>query len=133
MAITQHTLEKLSHFTLCPTTTITATGNQTGVDIRALDGDLQVILVGTAAGSATDLTFRLEESADDTTYVAVTGGTFTAIGNAAYKEVKTFNASDSDASTLLAMKKAELLQDPDPVVITEDTTPVLRKPRARKG
>jgi hypothetical protein len=43
------------------------------------------------------------------------------------------NANDSDASTLLAMKKAELLQDPDPVVITEDTTPVLRKPRARKG
>jgi hypothetical protein len=94
MAITQHTLEKLSHFTLCPTTTITATGNQTGVDIRALDGDLQVILMGTAAGSGADLTFRLEESADDTTYVAVTGGTFTAIGNAAYKEVKTFNASD---------------------------------------
>jgi hypothetical protein len=94
MAITQHTLEKLSHFTLCPTTTITATGNQTGVDIRALDGDLQVILMGTAAGASHDLTFRLEESADDTTYVAVTGGTFTAIGNAAYKEVKTFNASD---------------------------------------
>jgi hypothetical protein len=43
------------------------------------------------------------------------------------------DANDSDASTLLAMKKAELLQDPNPVVITEDTTPVLRKPRARKG
>jgi hypothetical protein len=43
------------------------------------------------------------------------------------------NVNDSDAGTLLAMKKAELLQDPDPVVITEDQAPVLRKPRARKG
>ena len=43
------------------------------------------------------------------------------------------DANDSDASTLLAMKKAELLQDSDPVVITEDKAPVLRKPRARKG
>jgi hypothetical protein len=43
------------------------------------------------------------------------------------------DANDSDARTLLAMKKAELLQDLDPVVITEDTAPVLRKPRARKG
>ena len=43
------------------------------------------------------------------------------------------NADDADASTLLAMKKAELLQEPDPVVITEETIPVHRKPRARKG
>lgn len=94
MAITQHTLDKLSHFTLCPTTTITGVGDQTGVDIRNLDGEIQVILVGTAAGSSADLTFRLEDSADNSTFAAVTGGTFTAIGNAAYKEVKSFNASD---------------------------------------
>lgn len=94
MAITQTTLEKLQHFTLLATTTITGTGNQTGVDIRTFDGDFQVVLMGTAAGASADLTFRLEESADDATYTAVTGGTFTAIGNAAYKEVKTFSASD---------------------------------------
>jgi hypothetical protein len=94
MAITQHTLDKLSHFTLCPTTTITGTGDQTGVDIRSLDGEIQVILIGTAAGSSADLTFRLEDSADNSTFAAVTSGTFTAIGNAAYKEVKSFNASD---------------------------------------
>jgi hypothetical protein len=91
MAIHQQTLEKLQHFTLLATTTITATGNQTGVDLLEYDGDVQIILAGTAAGASADLTFRIEESADNSTFTAVTGGTFTAIGNAAYKEVKTFD------------------------------------------
>jgi hypothetical protein len=91
MAIFQQTLEKLQHFTLLATTTITGTGNQTGVDLLEYDGDVQIILAGTAAGAAADLTFRIEESADNSTFTAVTGGTFTAIGNAAYKEVKTFD------------------------------------------
>lgn len=94
MAITQSTLDKLQHFTLLATTTITATGDQAGVDIRDYDGDIQVVLVGTAAGSGADLTFRLEHSNDNSTFAAVTGGTFTAVGNAAYKEVKTFSAGD---------------------------------------
>ena len=91
MGVFQQTLEKLQHFTLLATTTITATGNQTGVDLLEYDGDIQIILAGTAAGASADLTFRIEESADNSTFTAVTGGTFTAIGNAAYKEVKTFD------------------------------------------
>jgi hypothetical protein len=94
MAIFQQTLEKLQHFTLLATTTITATGNQTGVDLLEYDGDIQVILSGTAAGASADLTFRIEESDDNSTFTAVTGGTFTAIGNAAYKEVKTLNRDE---------------------------------------
>jgi hypothetical protein len=91
MGVFQQTLEKLQHFTLLATTTITATGNQTGVDLLEYDGDIQIILAGTAAGASADLTFRIEESSDNSTFTAVTGGTFTAIGNAAYKEVKTFD------------------------------------------
>jgi hypothetical protein len=91
MAIFQQTLEKLQHFTLLATTTITGTGDQTGVDLKDFDGDIQVILSGTAAGSGADLTFRLEESADDSAYTAVTGGGFTAIANAAAKQVLTVN------------------------------------------
>ena len=91
MAIHQQTLEKLEHFTLLATTTITGTGNQTGVDLLEYDGDVQIILAGTSAGASADLTFRIEESADNSTFTAVTGGTFTAIGNAAYKEVKTLD------------------------------------------
>lgn len=94
MAIFQQTLEKLQHFTLLATTTITGTGNQTGVDLLDYDGDIQIILSGTAAGAGADLTFRIEESDDNTTFTAAAGGSFTAIGNAAYKEVKTLNRDE---------------------------------------
>ena len=94
MAIFQQTLEKLQHFTLLATTTITGTGDQTGVDLLDYDGDIQIILSGTAAGSGADLTFRIEESADNSTFTAVTGGSFTAIGNAASKQVKTLNRDE---------------------------------------
>jgi len=94
MAIYQQTLEKLQHFTLLATTTITGTGDQTGVDLLEYDGDIQVILSGTASGSGADLTFRLEESDDNVTYTAVTGGGFTAIGNTAAKQVKTLNRDE---------------------------------------
>lgn len=94
MAIYQQTLEKLQHFTLLATTTITGTGDQTGVDLQEYDGDIQVILSGTAAGSGADLTFRLEESDDNVTYTAVTGGGFTAIANTASKQVKTLNRDE---------------------------------------
>jgi hypothetical protein len=95
MALHELTLDKLQHFTLLATTTITATGDQTGIDLAGYEGDVQIILTGTAAGADADLTFRIEES--DTlggTYTAATGGSFTAIGNAAAKEVITLNSND---------------------------------------
>lgn len=94
MAIHELTLDKLQHFTLLATTTITGTGDQTGVDLAGYEGDVQIILSGTAAGSGASLTFRIEESADNSTFTAATGGTFTAIGNAAAKQVITLNSND---------------------------------------
>jgi hypothetical protein len=94
MAIHELTLDKLQHFTLLATTTITATGDQTGVDLAGYEGDVQIILSGTAAGADASLTFRIEESADNSTFTAATGGGFTAIGNAAAKQVITLNSND---------------------------------------
>ncbi|MFN9545914.1 MAG: hypothetical protein ACK6AD_02420 [Cyanobacteriota bacterium] len=94
MAVHELSLDKLQHFTLLATTTITGTGNQTGVDLQGFEGDVQIILAGTAAGASADLTFRIEESADDSTYTAAAGGAFTAIGNAAAKQVLTLNSND---------------------------------------
>jgi hypothetical protein len=94
MALHELTLDKLQHFTLLATTTITAVGDQTGVDLAGYEGDVQIILSGTAAGAGADLTFRIEESADNSTFTAATGGSFTAIGNAAAKEVITLNSND---------------------------------------
>ncbi len=94
MAIHQGTLEKLQHFTLCPTASITAIGDQTGVDLAGYEGEIQVILYATAAGSGATFDVRIEESADNSTYTAATGGGFTQIGNAISKQVLTLNASD---------------------------------------
>ena len=94
MAIHELSLDKLQHFTLLATTTITGTGNQTGVDLNGFEGDVQIILSGTAAGADASLTFRIEESADNSTFTAAAGGTFTAIGNAAAKQVITLNSND---------------------------------------
>ena len=94
MAVHELSLDKLQHFTLLATTTITATGNQTGVDLQGFEGDVQIILAGTAAGASADLTFRIEESADNTTFTAAAGGGFTAIGNAASKQVLTLNSNN---------------------------------------
>ena len=94
MAVHELSLDKLQHFTLLATTTITGTGNQTGVDLQGFEGDVQIILAGTAAGSGHDLTFRIEESSDNSTYTAATGGGFTAIANAASKQVMTLNSND---------------------------------------
>ena len=94
MAVHELSLDKLQHFTLLATTTITGTGNQTGVDLQGFEGDVQIILAGTAAGSGHELAFRIEESSDNSTYTAATGGGFTAIANAASKEVITLNSND---------------------------------------
>lgn len=94
MAVHELTLDKLQHFTLLATTTITGTGNQSGVDIKDYEGDVQIILAGTAAGADASLAFRIEESSDDSTYTAAAGGTFTVIGNAAAKQVLTLNSND---------------------------------------
>lgn len=94
MAIHETTMDRLQHFTLLATTTITATGDQTGVDLKDYEGEVCIVLMGTAAGADADLTFRIEESADNSTYTAATGGSFTAIGNAAYKEAIYLNTND---------------------------------------
>lgn len=102
MAVHELSLDKLQHFTLLATTTITGTGNQTSVDLQGFEGDVQIILSATAAGAGADLTFRIEESADNITFTAATGGGFTAIGNAASKQIITLNSNDLARSIRLS-------------------------------
>jgi hypothetical protein len=94
MAIRAQTLEKLQHFALCAAT-VTAIGDQTGVDISDIEGDIQFILNAAAAGSGATFDARIEHA--DTlggAYTAVTGGSFTQIGNTAAKQVITLNADE---------------------------------------
>ena len=94
MSLTQYALEKFQHFTLCAAATITAIGDQTAVDLAGYEGEIQIILVSTAAGSGATFDVRIEDSANNSSFAAVTGGSFTQIGNAYSKQVITLNASD---------------------------------------
>jgi len=86
MATQQRNLENLQIGTMLSSAikTIAATGAETGINFAGFDGDIVFDLNFSAAGAGGTLDLRIEES--DTlggTYTAVTGGTFTQIGNAA--------------------------------------------------
>jgi hypothetical protein len=96
MAIFQQTLEKLEHFPLHPVAeeTATFTGATTNIaDLKDFDGEIQVILDAGAAAASGTMTGKLQHS-DTTTsndFSDVTGGGFTAVAQAASKQVKTLN------------------------------------------
>ena len=96
MAIFQQTLEKLEHFPLHPVAeeTATFTGATTNIaDLKDFDGDIQIILDAGAAAASGTMTGKIQHS-DTTTsndFSDVTGGGFTAVAQAASKQVKTLN------------------------------------------
>ena len=96
MAIFQQTIEKLEHFKLHPVAeeTATFTGATTNIaDLKDFDGDIQIILDSGAAAASGTMTGKIQHS-DTTTsndFEDVTGGGFTAVAQAASKQVKTLN------------------------------------------
>jgi hypothetical protein len=96
MAIYQQTLEKLQHFPLHPVASeaSTFTGATTNIaDLKDFDGDIQIILDAGAAAASGTMTGKIQHS-DTTTdgdFSDVTGGGFTAVAQAASKQVKTLN------------------------------------------
>lgn len=103
MALFQQTLEKLQGLTLQETESKDAAFNGTGVDLKDYDGDIVVILTATAAGSSKTAAFRLEESDDNTTFTAITGGGFTNVGNEFSKQTKVLNRDGLKRYVRLAM------------------------------
>jgi hypothetical protein len=96
MAITQQTLEKLQHFPLHPVASeaSTFTGATTNIaDLKDFDGDIQIILDAGAAASSGTMTGKIQHSDTTTTgdFSDVTGGGFTAVAQAAAKQVITLN------------------------------------------
>jgi hypothetical protein len=99
MAILPQTLEKLQHFPLHPVAqeTTTFTGATTNIaDLKDFDGDIQVILDSGAAAASGTMTGKIQHS-DTTTsgdFSDVTGGGFTAVAQAASKQVITLNRDE---------------------------------------
>jgi hypothetical protein len=96
MAIFQQTLEKLQHFPLHPLAqeTATFTGATTNIaDLKDFDGEIQIILDSGAAAASGTMTGKIEHSdtTDNADFSAVTGGGFTAVAQAASKQVMTLN------------------------------------------
>lgn len=97
MAAQQRNLENLQIGSMLSAgiKTITAIGDETGVNFTGYDGDLVFRLNYTAAGAGATFDFRIEES--DTlggTYTAVTGGAFTQVGNAAGAQTLVISKDD---------------------------------------
>ena len=80
MAILQQALDKLALIAGHPTAARTATGQTSGIDLRTYDGDL-VFLLDSAAGSGTSPTLNvtIEDSADNSSFAAISGAAFTQV------------------------------------------------------
>lgn len=89
MSIIRQALDKLQLTNLHPTTARTATGNGTGADVQARDGDLYLVL-DSAAGTGTSPTLDVTVESSDTL-----GGTYTAITGAAFTRVTTTASQQS--------------------------------------
>jgi len=89
MSIIQQALDKLQLTNLHPTTARTATGNATGADVQARDGDL-VLVLDSAAGTGTTPTLDVTVESSDTlggTYTAITGAAFTRVTTTASQQL----------------------------------------------
>ncbi|MFZ9777582.1 MAG: hypothetical protein ACO3CI_04530 [Schleiferiaceae bacterium] len=84
MAIIQQALDKLALIAGHPTAARTATGQTSGIDLKDYDGDV-VFLLDSAAGTGTSPTLdvTIEDSADNSSFAAITGAAFTQVVDAA--------------------------------------------------
>lgn len=88
MTILRQALDKLQLSTLHATAARTASGNTTGVDLQARDGDLYLIL-DCAAGTGTTPTLAVIVEHSDTlggAYTAISGATFTTVTTTASQQ-----------------------------------------------
>ena len=80
MAIIQQALDKIGLIAGHPTAARTATGQTSGIDLKDYDGDV-VFLLDSAAGTGTSPTLdvTIEDSADNSSFAAITDAAFTQV------------------------------------------------------
>ena len=71
---TRRTLTALS---FAPNDVVTATGNETGVDLLDYEGDITLILDAEAGGSGITYAVKVQDSSDNSTFADVSGAAFT--------------------------------------------------------
>ena len=71
---TRRTLTVLS---FAPNDVVTATGNETGVDLQDYEGDMTLILDAEAGGASITYAVKVQDSSDNSTFADVSGAAFT--------------------------------------------------------
>ena len=71
---TRRTMTVLS---FAPNDVVTATGNETGVDLQDYEGDITLILDAEAGGSSITYAVKVQDSSDNSTFADVSGAAFT--------------------------------------------------------
>jgi hypothetical protein len=84
MGLIQQNLESVTFVAGHPTAARTATGQTTGIDVKDYDGDLIFILDSAAGGgSSPTLDVTIEDSADNSSFSALSGAAFTQVTGSA--------------------------------------------------
>ena len=96
MSIIQQNLEKINLIAGHPTAARTATGQTSGIDLRTYDGDVVFILDSAAGGgSSPTLDITIEDSADNSSFSALSGAAFTQVTGTASAQKLDINKDEA--------------------------------------
>lgn len=89
---TRRTLTVLS---FAPNDVVTATSNETGVDLQDYEGDITLILDAEAGGASITYAVKVQDSSDNSTFADVSGAAFTTTdANSALVETLVVNSDE---------------------------------------
>ena len=72
-----NTRRSFTVLSFAPNDVVTATGNETGVDLQDYEGDITLVLDAEAGGSGITYAVKVQDSSDDSTFADVSGAAFT--------------------------------------------------------
>ena len=72
-----NTRRTFSVLSFAPNDVVTATGNETGVDLQDYEGDITLVLDAEAGGSGITYAVKIQDSADNNTFADITDAAFT--------------------------------------------------------
>lgn len=90
-----NTRRTLSVLSFAPNDVVTATGNETGVDLIDYEGDITMTLDAEAGGSGITYAVKVQDSADNSSFADVSGAAFTTTSaDTALVETLTVNSDE---------------------------------------
>ena len=95
MGLNRINLERLELLSGLGTSTKTATGNGTGIDLQGYEGDILFVLdSGAGGGSSPTLDVTIEDSDDNSTFGSLSGAAFTQVTDSASTQKLSISADE---------------------------------------